>query len=89
MDKQCYIISYQLITPRDVEPLHAAIRAYGTWARITDTTWAVVTSQSAVDVRDHLRSFIGSDDRIFVVKSAVEAAWANAISTNEWLKRNL
>ena len=89
MDKECYIISYELIIPRNVEPLHNAIRAYGIWAKITDTTWAIVTSQSAFDVRNYLQSFLNNNDRIFVVKSGIEAAWANAICTNEWLKKNL
>lgn len=66
-----------------------AIKSYGTWAKIVDNTWAIVTEKSAKEVRDHLSSLIGSDGRIFVVKSGVEAAWKNAICTNEWLKKNI
>lgn len=85
----CYILSYDLRKERDYNSLYDAIRSYGTWAKITESCWAVVTDKSAVDVRDHLLTTMDSDDRLFVVKSGVEAAWQNAICKNEWLKENL
>lgn len=85
----CYLVSYDLLRNRDYEPLYAAIKAYGTWAHIHESVWAVVTSQSAVQVRDTLSQHIDSDDRIFVLKSGVEAAWRGVICKSEWLKANL
>jgi len=85
----CYIISYDLRNKRDYEDLYEAIKSYGTWAHITESTWAVVTSKSATQVRDHLLGHIDDDDRIFVVKSGVEAAWRSVICRNQWLKDNL
>lgn len=84
-----YIISYDLRKKRDYEALIDAIKAYGTWGHITESTWAVVTSTSAVDVRDNLTPYMDADDRLFIVKSGVEAAWVNVISRNEWLKEHL
>ena len=85
----CYIISYDLRKNRDYESLYAAIKSYSTWARITESTWAVVTSKSAVEIRDHIAGVIDSDDRLFVVKSGVEAAWLNTRCNNKWLRDNL
>ena len=86
----CYLISYDLRQPgRDYERLYAAIKAFGTWAHIDESFWAVVTTQSAVQVRDHLIQFVDSNDRVFVVKSGVEAAWRNAICEDGWLKEHL
>jgi len=84
-----YIISYDLRNNRNYDRLYEAIKSYGTWAKITESTWAVKTDSSAVAVRDHLGSILDSDDRIFVIKSGVEAAWRNAIGKNSWLKENL
>ena len=84
-----YIISYDLRQQRDYDSLYEAIKSYGTWAHIAESTWAVVTSSSAVAVRDHLSKHVDADDRIFVVKSGVEAAWRNVICRNEWLKEHL
>lgn len=84
-----YIISYDLRKNRNYDGLYGAIKSYGTWAKITESTWAIKTSSTAVQVRDHLGSVTDKDDRIFVVKSGVEAAWRNAIAKNEWLKEHL
>jgi len=86
----CYIVSYDLRAPgRDYEELYAAIKAYGTWARITESMWAVVTTKKAVEVRDDLKKHLDSNDRLFVLKSATEAAWRNVRCHDEWLKEHL
>ena len=85
----CYIISYDLRKSKDYKSLYKAIKSYSGWAQITESTWAVVTAKSAVEVRNHLSSVMDNDDRLFVVKSGVEAAWRNSRCKNEWLKENL
>lgn len=86
----CYIISYDLRKPgRNYNALYEAIKAYGTWAKINESLWAIVTQQTAAQVREKLDQYIDANDRIFVVKSGVEAAWRNCICRNDWLKKNL
>jgi hypothetical protein len=87
----CYIVSYDLRKPgRNYEKLYEGIQSYTTWAHINESLWAVVTaSHTATQVRDYLSQFIDSDDRIFVIKSGVEAAWRQAMCKNEWLKEHL
>lgn len=87
MKDKCYIITYQLLN--DPSVVISAIKKYGTWAKIIDNTWAIVTEKSAKEVRDELSSLIGQRERLFVIKSGVEAAWKNAACTNEWLKKNI
>ncbi len=84
-----YIISYDLRKQRNYDALYEVIRSYGTYAKITESTWAIVTSDSAKQIRDNLFNVTDNDDRLFVIKSGIEAAWRNVISTNEWLKENL
>jgi len=86
----CYIVSYDLRKPdRNYDALYEAIKGYGTWARINESLWAVVTTKKAVQVRDHLAQFTDANDRLFVVKSGTEAAWKNSRCKNEWLKEHL
>lgn len=85
-----YIISYDLKKPgQNYEKLYEAIKSYGTWAKINESLWAVVTTSTAVQIRDKLLAHIDSNDRLFVIKSGVEAAWRNSICKNEWLKEHL
>jgi len=87
--KKCYIINYDLNKTKDYQSLYDAIKSYGTYARILKSCWAVVTTKSATEVRDHLLKVMDGDDGIFVVKSSGEAAWRNVECSNEWLKNNL
>lgn len=88
MDEKCYIITYKLSVGVDSATIDDAIMDYGTWAKITSNTWAVVTPRSATQIRDHLQTFIAGG-RLFVIKSGLESAWNNVECSNEWLKRNL
>lgn len=86
----CYIVSYDLRNPgRNYEDLYEHLKSYRKWAKLTESTWAIVTENSAVEVRDHLKYVLDENDRIFVIKSAGVAAWSNSICRNEWLKDNL
>lgn len=85
----CYIINYDLRKDKDYDSLIKAIKAYGTWAKILKSCWAVVTTQSAVQVRDNLLKHMDNDDGIFVIKSGTEAAWRAVECSSEWLKKNL
>ncbi len=87
--KKCYIISYDLIEGGDYESLFKAIKAYRTWAHITESTWAVVTDQSAKAIRDDLSEYLPGNSRLFVVLSGTEAAWRNVICRITWLKEHL
>jgi hypothetical protein len=85
----CYIISYDVREGGDYGPLIAAIKEYGTWAHITQSTWAVVSEESPKQIRDNLAAHLAKGDRLFVVKSGTAAAWRNALCHNEWLKEQL
>lgn len=84
-----HLVSYDLISGKNYDKLHTAIKSYGTWAHIHESLWAVVSSDSAVQVRDHLLRYIDHDDRLFVVRSDGEAAWRGVLCRDAWLKENL
>lgn len=87
--KNSYIISYDMAEGGDYEALFEAIKAYGTWARITESTWAVVTEDGHKDIRDHLDNYLPEGSRLFVVKSGTAAAWRNVMGRDKWLKKNI
>jgi hypothetical protein len=85
-----YVVCYDLRAPgRNYQALHDRLRQYPQWAKVTESNWIVVTTWSAVQIRDDLMSHIDPNDRIFVIKSGVEAAWLNSICENDWLRTNL
>ena len=84
-----YIITYDLRNNRDYSSLYSAIKSYGTWARITESSWAIVTEQNTAQVRDFLSSSMDADDRLFVAKYGGAAAWKNVIAKNDWFHQHL
>ena len=85
----CYIINYDLRKQRNYDALYTAIKSYGTWAKVLESCWAIVTTQSATQVRDYLAQHMDSDDGLFVVKTAGVAAWRNVNCSDQWLKDNV
>lgn len=84
-----YIISYDMVEGGNYDRLYGAIESYGTWAHITESTWAVETRDSATKVRDKLSQFLPGGSCLFVVRSGTEAAWRNVICHSQWLKGHL
>ncbi|RLK02160.1 hypothetical protein [Tenacibaculum discolor] len=89
--KKTLIISYDLKNASDdqYEELYQFFKDYGTWAHITESTWAIVTEEKTTEVRDKISDIVPSGSSIFVIKSGSIAAWQNVICRNEWLKKNL
>ena len=85
----CYIIVYSGTKSGSWLALKNTIKSYGTWAHITNSSWAVVTDKKATEIRNGLLPHVPTGGRLIVVKSGIEAAWRNVICSNEWLKKHL
>ncbi len=87
---KCYIVIYDLKQPQnDYLLLWEELKSYNAWGKLTDNSWAVVTDQTAVRLRNQLRDFISDEDRLFIIKSGGSAAWYNPKASKEWLKNNV
>ncbi len=85
-----YIISYELGLGGNASRINSIIQGYGTWAKITETSFAVVAmNEKATDVRSKLLPYIGTNGRLFVIKSGYESAWRNTHGSDTWLKKYL
>ena len=77
------------MSSEDYEKLYSKIKAYGTWAHILESTWAVVTSKSSGEVFDDLKQYLDGNDGLLVLKTAGVANWKNVLCKDSWLKDNL
>lgn len=86
----CFIVSYDLCQPgRNYEELYVALKNFYNWGKLTESTWAVVSQLTAVEIRDLLMRYIDSNDRLIVVKGGQSAAWNKMLANNQWLIDNL
>jgi hypothetical protein len=85
-----YIISFDLGAGANIDRIVSLIKSYGTWAKITENSWAVVSvGENASQVRDKIIPYLGVGGRLFVIKSGYESAWLNPNAKSEWLKKYL
>lgn len=89
MNEKCYIVIYKLKTGEQEEKLREALKVYAVWAKLTDNSLAIITNESAIEIRDFLMKALSDGDSIFVIRSGIEAAWSNLLSSSEWLRENL
>lgn len=85
----CYVVTFEPGKGCDADALESALKEGGVWARITPTAWAVMSDSSATALRDSLSKLVGTDGRLFVIRSGVEAAWRHVMCSSEWLKKYL
>jgi len=87
-----YIITYDLSEAgQNYNDLIESIKkSYPSHWHMMQSKWIVSTSSSASDIRDHLSSFIDSNDKLFVAKLSGEAAWKGLSKEgSDWLKKVL
>lgn len=61
--------------------------SFGYWWHQTGSVWIIATTKTSSDIRDYLKQFIDSDDKLFVV--AVQRNWAATGFTEKeynWMK---
>lgn len=86
-----YIVSYDLIKEKDYPKLIEELEKYESCKPLL-SVWVIVTEQSAVEIRDHLKNFIDENDKLLVVQvtSPGVGAWRKlGSSISEWLKKHL
>lgn len=90
MEERCYIISYDLSIPsRNYDGLINEIKQFPMWGRLTESTWAVVSTNTAAEIRDILKTHIDNNDKLIVIRSGKAAAWTRCLADNNWIKENL
>jgi hypothetical protein len=73
------------------QDLTEAIQSLGAWWHHLETVWIVKSSKAAVEIRDQLQAYIGTDDQLLVVDiSGVKAEWVGINgSGSAWLAENV
>ena len=85
-----YIITYDLSAPgRNYDALYERIKAYGSWAHITESSWAIVTEATTAQVRDNLREVLDENDKLLVGPLGHGAEWCRlSAEVTAWLQEN-
>jgi hypothetical protein len=87
------VIAYDIHPPKGeaCENLIEAIRSLGTWWHHLETVWIVRCAHTPAEIRDRLKSHIGTEDQLLIVDiSGDVAGWAGVNDAgSKWLAQNI
>lgn len=88
--KKVLIISYELTNPgRNSEPLIQQIKTLGGWARLSASTYLVLTENTPVQVRDYLGQTMDKSDKLYVGAAPAPSAWKGLPdAVGEWIRNS-
>ena len=86
-----YLIGYDLNRPeQNYTNLIAEIKKIGNWWHCLDSTWIIKSNSTAVDIINHLKTYIDENDELLVVKLSGEGAWIGFDQKcSDWLEKHL
>jgi hypothetical protein len=83
-----FCISYDLIKGKDYQKLWDELDRLG-GHKALESFYLVALTNTASEVRDHLRDFVDSDDMLMVIEFSKKPAFVKAkAGTNAWLEKN-
>jgi hypothetical protein len=84
-----YIVTYDLnkevIRPKIVD----AIKKYGSWAMLSESSYAIATAQTAETVYDGLSPLLDNNDQLYVITLKRPYYGQGAKEVNDWLASQL
>jgi len=88
-EMRTYLVSYDLDKPdQDYHKLIKELERLGA-VKILYSEWIMKGDWTAVQLRDHLRSFIGASDMLLVAGLTGEAAWTSLMVSNDRFKQSI
>jgi hypothetical protein len=87
--KKCYIISFDLKNPGiNQQKLIAEIKT-STWARISPTSYLIISLKNSTQIRDILLAHLKQEDKIYVGNMSNSAAWFGLEEdVSIWIRNN-
>lgn len=88
-----YSINYDLVRNRDYDKIKNGIisASTGTYAKILESFWIIDSNKTCSELRDYLKPYIDSDDKLFVIPISL-LVWASVNlhpDTIAWFKESL
>lgn len=84
-----YLVAYDLNKETSRPPIVKAIKEYGTWAKLSESSYAISTSKTPAQVYSGLSSLLDSNDQLYVINLRKPYSGFGPNDINKWLEDNL
>ena len=83
------LVTYDLNRPgKDYPDLLKTIKEYS-WSKISESSYAINTTKSPIDVFNQLKPFVDKNDNLYVINLKRPYTGFGPKEVNEWLEQNL
>ena len=88
---KCYIVTLEANDAQVRQKVSEQLQTYTHFCPVHRYCWAIMSDQTAVQIRDNVVELLGPADRVFIVRSGTAAAWQNSYGPEHdaWLKKYL
>ena len=87
---QVVLITYDLSSPgQNYQGLLERIKSHDSWARLSESSYAVYTSKTAIDVYSGLSDVLDSNDQLYCITLTSPWTGKGSKEVNEWLQKHL
>ena len=85
-----FLVTYDLNSPgQNYSGVISEIKKCPGWAKLTESSFAVTTQDSALELLNKIRNAADASDTIYVISLANPHSGFGPPKVNEWLKDNL
>lgn len=83
------LVTYDLNNETARPNIVGDIKAYGSWARLSESCYAVDTTQSVSAIYNQLKKHIDGDDQLYVITLTSPYTGFGPKDVNDWLENRL
>lgn len=85
-----YCVSYDLNKAgQNYDALYEELKKSPNWCHPMDSTWVIITNESAQQLSDRLRKHLDDNDRLLVIKAVRPYAGWLTQDVWDWLDKNI
>ncbi|MBI2255276.1 MAG: hypothetical protein HYU58_11700 [Proteobacteria bacterium] len=85
----CYLVTYDLNAEVKRPPIVKTIKSFGAWAKLSESSYAIVSSGTAEQVYNSLVHLIDQNDELRVIPIRQNWFGWGYKTVNDWLDKNL
>ncbi len=85
----CYLVTYDLNHETKRPPIVQEVKSFDGWARLSESSYAISTWMSAMDVYNKLSKLIDGNDQLYIIPLKKPWYGFGPKDVNKWLDDNL
>ncbi|MGR3513129.1 MAG: hypothetical protein ACU0GG_10215 [Paracoccaceae bacterium] len=84
-----YIVTYDLNKETKRPPIVKEVKSFGSWARLSESSYAISTTSSPKQVYEKLSKHLDGNDSCYIITLSKPYWGQGPRDVNEWLDNNL